>query len=153
MVGHLVIPTRIEIGTQTEVLVHSEPGVGGCVLGHEPDPSELRRSSAGRHRAPQSNRSRSEETDAQMQQGGLPCTVRSDQPDDLPFGMDRVQSERAQRRPYRLPRLEAPVRRSCHTFGEAVAERSAVDGLDVVGTSPAERAETNHLAMEARNLA
>ena len=87
MVGHLVIPTRIEIGTQTEVLVHSEPGVGGCVLGHEPDPSELRRS-VGRTTTEHLNRTggRSEETDAQMQQGGLPCTVRSDQPDDLPFG-------------------------------------------------------------------
>ena len=26
MTGHLVVPTRIEIGTQTEVLVHTEPG-------------------------------------------------------------------------------------------------------------------------------
>jgi len=89
-----------------------------------------------------------------MQQGGLPCTVRSDQPDDLPFGDgQRVQSERAP-----APSVPLAEAGSLQYGGHATPRRKQLRNAvrrwpRCRRTEPCERAETNHLAMEARNLA
>ena len=154
MGGHRVVPTGVEKGAHTEVLGHGQPGIGGGVLGDETDPPELRRAVGGmsaQHLDDPAVGARS--PTASCSRVVLPAPFGPTSPTTFPSGMDRVQSESAQRRPYLLPRLEAPGPRSCHTFREAVPEGRAVDGLDVVGTESCRAGRANHLVIEARKRA
>ena len=78
---------------------------------------------------------RREQPDGQLQQRGLARAVRADEPDDLAFGDGQGAVARAPSvRPYCLPSPSGlDDGRHATPFGEAVAERGAVDRLDVVG--------------------
>ena len=102
--GQLVVPARVEVGAEPQVVGDGQPGVGGRVLGDEADPGQLRRA-GGRPAAEDLDRAggRRQQPDGEVQQGGLARTVRADQPDDAP-GRDRSACSRsAPSAPYRLP--------------------------------------------------
>ena len=134
--GELVVPVLVEVGAHAEVLGHRQPGVGRGVLGDEADllePGSAVAGASAEHR--DRSRARREQSDGQVQQRRLARTVRPDEPDDLAFGDGQVAVAERPLAPVPLAeivRLDDGA--SCHAFGEAVAERGAVDRLDVVGT-------------------